>query len=428
MSVEIGDRARVQVLVVRRQAHDPRRWRACDDFLQAPFLGFQILHPRRQRAGGVLVFLDAGDELGDAGAGLRQTVLGLRALGVSGLRRGREFLLKQSGEARDERRGQQPLTDARQRAGFEFGGGDRAVGARSRAVPLAAPPAGAGGEERRAACSARDQPGQEVGGALRTCQGIAGQLELRVARGTCFGLPRLHTVPQILVDDAQLRLVSDDPFGFWIEARAAREASPLVGHLDPRPAVEDAAADVELVVEDAFTQRHVAGQCRGVPDAGIVLAAFAGTWGGDAVGVEGVADPLQAPALRVQAKDAPDEFGLLVVDRELVELATLRILASDRAAIAEHAAAGRAAARRLAAQATPRRIGDAHPLLLADDALEGEHEVVDLARHHRVHRHPVQPEQLDHVMQMLGVAAQPVDILDDEVADLTAGDELQDLL
>ncbi len=33
----------------------------------------------------------------------------------------------------------------------------------------------------------------------------------------------------------------------------------------------------------------------------------------------------------------------------------------------------------------------------------------------------MQTEQLDHVMQMLGVAAQPVDILDDEVDGLAEG-------
>ncbi|WP_143051888.1 hypothetical protein [Sphingomonas palmae] len=67
--------------------------RACDELLQAPFLGLQTFHPRHQCAGGILVLLDAGDELGDAGAGLSKVVLGLRALGVSGLRRDHDFLL-----------------------------------------------------------------------------------------------------------------------------------------------------------------------------------------------------------------------------------------------------------------------------------------------------------------------------------------------
>ncbi|MEG8029019.1 hypothetical protein QP174_13835 [Sphingomonas aerolata] len=426
--VELGNRARVQALVVRRQAHDRRRWRCSDDLLQSPFLGFQILYPCRQCAGGVLIFLNLGDEIGDARADLHQFVLGRGTLSVSGLRRSGEFLLEQNGEALDDCWRQQPLPDARQCAGFQLDGGDRAVVACSRAVPLAPPPPGAGGQERGAARAAGHQPGEEVGGTLGTRQRVAGQFELRVTRAACFGLPPLHLLPQQLVDDAELRLVADDPLRLGVEARAAREAAPLVGHLDPRPAVEDAAADVELVVEDAFAERHVARQRRGVPDPGIVLAALAGARRGDAVGVEGVADPLEAPALRVQAEDAADEFGLFVVDLELVELATLRVLSGHRAAIAEHATARGAAARRLAAQAAPGRIGDAHPLLLADDTLEREHEVVDLARHHRVHRHLVQPEQLDHVMEMLGVAAQPVDILDDEVADLAFGDELQDLL
>lgn len=119
MRVEFGDRARVQALVVRRQAHDGRRWRACDDLLQPPFLRFQIFHPRRQCAWRVLVLLDPGDELGDAGAGRRQVMLGLRALGASGLRPGCELLLKESGEALDEGRGQQALTRRPGSAGKE---------------------------------------------------------------------------------------------------------------------------------------------------------------------------------------------------------------------------------------------------------------------------------------------------------------------
>nr|WP_294138569.1 hypothetical protein [Sphingomonas sp.] len=353
MRIELGDRARVQALIVRRQSHERRRWRCSDDLLQSPFLGFQILHARRQCARCILVLLDAGDEVGDAGAGLRQLVFGRGTLGVSGLCCDRELLLEERREALDECRGQQPLTDARQCAGFEFGRGDRAVVACSRAVPLAAPPSGAGRKERGAARAAGHQPGEEVGGALGAAQRIAGQFELRVARAAGFGLPRLHLLPQRLVDDPQLRFVADDPLRLRIEARATREATPLIGHLDPRAAVEDAATDVERVVEDAFTQRHVARQRRGVPNSGIVLAALAGARGGDAVGVEGVADPLQAPALRVQAEDPADEFGLLVVDRELVELASLRILAGDRAAVAEHATACGATARRLAAQAPP---------------------------------------------------------------------------
>nr|WP_246349010.1 hypothetical protein [Sphingomonas aerophila] len=426
--VELGDRARVQALVVRWQPHDLRRWRCNDDLLQSAFFGFQVLHPRRQRAWGVFVLLDPGDEVSDTGAGLRQLVFGLRALGVPSLRRGGEFLLEERREALDERRGQQPLTDARQRAGFQFSGGDRAVVACPRAVTLAAPPPGAGGQERGAARAAGHQSGQEVGRTLRAAQRIAGQLELRVARGACFRLPYLHRIPQRLVDDAQLRLVTDDPLRLGVEARAARETAALVGHLDPGAAVEDPATDVEPVVEDALAERHVARQCRGVPDAGIVLAALTGARGGDAFGVEGFANPLQAPPTRVQAENATNEFGLLVVDRELVDFGSMRILVGNYAAVAEHATAGRAAARRLAAQAPPGRIGDAHPLLLADDALERQHEIIDLARHYRMHRHLMQAEQLDHVMEMLGVTAQPIDILDDEVADLTARDKLKNLL
>ncbi|MEG3162928.1 hypothetical protein U1763_20775 [Sphingomonas sp. LB2R24] len=101
------------------------------------------------------------------------------------------------------------------------------------------------------------------------------------------------------------------------------------------------------------------------------------------------------------------------------------LVADDLAPVAENLAAGRAAAHRLALQPAPRHIGDAHALLLADDALERHHQVVDPAGYHRMYRHPVQPEQFHHVHKMLCVAAQPVDILDDEDVDTAAGDQRQ---
>jgi hypothetical protein len=89
-----------------------------------------------------------------------------------------------------------------------------------------------------------------------------------------------------------------------------------------------------------------------------VLALLAGARGGDAIGIEGVANPIEAPAIGVQPEDTANEFGLLVVDGELVKLAALRVLAGDLTAVAEHASASGTAARGLAAQAARRRVGD----------------------------------------------------------------------
>lgn len=50
-----------------------------------------------------------------------------------------------------------------------------------------------------------------MGRALGAGQRITGQFELRVALAVGVGLPRLHTVPERLVDDPQRRFVADDP-------------------------------------------------------------------------------------------------------------------------------------------------------------------------------------------------------------------------
>ena len=55
-----------------------------------------------------------------------------------------------------------------------------------------------------------------------------------------------------MIDDTQIWLVPDDPFAFRIEARHAGEAAIIFGDFHPSPTVEDAAADIDFVVEDAL--------------------------------------------------------------------------------------------------------------------------------------------------------------------------------
>ncbi|KHA65327.1 hypothetical protein [Sphingomonas sp. Ant20] len=264
-----------------------------------------------------------------------------------------------------------------------------------------------------------------MGRALRAAQAIAGQLEFRVARAACFGLPHLHLFPQRLVDDPQARLVAGDPLGFRVEARLPAEAALFVGYLYPGAPVEDPPANIQLIIQDALAKGRITRQGRRVPDAGIVPAALTRARRRYALRIEDGANLLEAVAGGIELEDAPDEVSLLLVDRQPVALTTLRIVADDLAPIAQHASAGSAAAHRLAFQPPPGRVGDAHALLLANDALERHHEIVDPAGDYRVHRHPVQTKQLHHVHEMLGVAAQPVDILDDEDADPAAGDLCQ---
>jgi len=85
MHVEFGNGPDIQSLIIRRQAHDLRRWRCSDDLPQSAFFGFQILHTSGQCARVVFVLLNPSDEVGDTGAGLRQSVPGRGALDVSSL-------------------------------------------------------------------------------------------------------------------------------------------------------------------------------------------------------------------------------------------------------------------------------------------------------------------------------------------------------
>ena len=103
-------------------------------------------------------------------------------------------------------------------------------------------------------------------------------------RGRCFSwkarsfvqaaLARLDPVPQLLIDDPQLRDVLDDPGGLRIQPRDALSG---VGVLDVGEAVPDEPADIELVVEDAGAALAVAvdrrlapALARGAGDAGLV--------------------------------------------------------------------------------------------------------------------------------------------------------------
>src|SRR5262249_23924540 len=83
----------------------------------------------------------------------------------------------------------------------------------------------------------------------------AGRRCSRRSRPMCPSLPRLHLVPECLVEDAQIGDVLDHPLGLGIEARDALAGA---GVLDVSKPVPDEPSDVELVVEDAGAARSVA--------------------------------------------------------------------------------------------------------------------------------------------------------------------------
>ncbi|AKM08831.1 hypothetical protein AB433_00645 [Croceicoccus naphthovorans] len=80
-------------------------------------------------------------------------------------------------------------------------------------------------------------------------------LAVLLTRDLVLLLPRLHRVPEIVIEDAQLRRFLDDPFLFRVGA-----GLPLAGVriLDEALAVPDDLADIHLVVEDAVAALRVA--------------------------------------------------------------------------------------------------------------------------------------------------------------------------
>lgn len=77
-------------------------------------------------------------------------------------------------------------------------------------------------------------------------------------------LSLLDQLPKMIVDDAQVRHLLDDPFGFRVEPGLAPSG---VGIFDKLLPVPDQSADIELVVEDSRTAPPVAVNRRRSPGA-----------------------------------------------------------------------------------------------------------------------------------------------------------------
>ena len=119
-----------------------------------------------------------------------------------------------------------------------------------------------------------------------------------------FGLAGLGALPQLVIDDAQLRHLGSDPLGFGV---AARDAPARARVLDEALAVPHQAQDIELVVEDAVAPAGVAAD-RGV-------APGAPEWAGHAFMVEAEGDGAGRSAGSKLAEDAAHDLGLRLVVR-----------------------------------------------------------------------------------------------------------------
>nr|WP_246027541.1 hypothetical protein [Novosphingobium umbonatum] len=86
------------------------------------------------------------------------------------------------------------------------------------------------------------------------------------------------------------------------------------------------------------------------------------------------------------------------------------------------------AARSFGSQSASRCMGDARPLLFADDALEGESQIINLARHNGMKSDIKRCQPLPDKCQMFLVTAQAVDVLNDQDACFACFEKSQRLL
>src|SRR3546814_6860013 len=119
-------------------------------------------------------------------------------------------------------------------------------------------------------------------------------------------LPLLGTIPQRIVDDAQLRHFLDNPFGLWIEPR---HSPACIRILDVAETIPHQAADIELVVDDSRAAVDVASDRRIHPDDAARTR--------HAHGVEVASDGTWTLAVSKLTEDAENGQGIAPVDRAL---------------------------------------------------------------------------------------------------------------
>ena len=126
--------------------------------------------------------------------------------------------------------------------------GARATRARAEARQAVAPVH----DVSAAALGAFRQSGEEE---LRTSR-LVEPLRIAIRRHAAhLDLPRLHLLPQIVVDDAQLRDGCRHPRRGWI---GPRNAFPCVRILDVSQAIPHESTDIQLVVQDSCAARWIA--------------------------------------------------------------------------------------------------------------------------------------------------------------------------
>ena len=228
----------------------------------------------------------------------------------------------------------------------------------------------------------------------------AGLHRLHLGVGVDLGLAELHALPERIVDDAKLGNLLDDP-----GLRRVRPGDPPAGRrvLDVALPVPDQPADVELVVEDAGAALAVAAD-RGVAPEDAARP-------GHAFVVQPMSDRLRRLAGGEALEDAPDDRGLVGIDRAPAAL----LAGDDVVAVAEAAAA--AAGAHPALEAAPGLVGEVLEVERVHRALEADVEIADLALADGDELHAEEAQPLVERGDVLLVAAEPVERLGEHHVD-----------
>ncbi|KHJ53849.1 hypothetical protein LA66_14700 [Aureimonas altamirensis] len=216
------------------------------------------------------------------------------------------------------------------------------------------------------AAAAFDEGGKQVLrpalGVQRVLAGFGGRL---VGEGL---LSLLGCLPYLLIHDAQLGYVLDDPFALRVEPRDALACVRVLQIAQPVP---DQLSDIKLVVEDADAALRIAVD-RGRPP-------FAALRAGDTLAVQSHRDRARGLAGEIVREDATDHGRFRFVDLPFApDRLAVRVELLDHV-VAEAQAAPRLAVLDAPAQAAASLVGEVLEIERAHRPLEADMQFADLA-------------------------------------------------
>lgn len=225
-------------------------------------------------------------------------------------------------------------------------------------------------------------------------------------------------MPQVIADDAKLRHLVPDPFGFGIEA-GDRLAGAGFGHI--MFVVPDADACVELIVDDARPASHIAADAR--------IAPRTSSRTGQAISVEVARNGKRTLAIGELAKNALDDQSLRRIDLAFAayQLALIRQPPDHAVAIADSPC--REALLDPPAQTAMRLLGKVFQEQRIHRAFEADMQFRDFAFGKRDQRHARELEMLKQGGDIGLVARHPVESFGDhhiELSGLCVGEQLLD--